>query len=146
MRAMRSYRFTLIEILAAIAIIVVLVGLVLGVASAASRSAAEARTKARLEQMVLALQECYQDRGFHPQQATPGSLNFATGTFVHSQTGRPYLEGYTGGTYLDAWNEPFQYQADATVAAGYLLWSKGRDKATTTAADQLDDICSWKQR
>jgi type II secretion system protein G len=140
----RSHRqcFTLIEVLATMAIIMVLAGLALGVATAVTRNAAEARTKARLEAMTMALQEFFQDRGYYPQQAA-GDANF--GAFRHSQTNRPYMEGVPEVTvanpYLDAWQRPFQYKYEAGDDH-YRLWSTGRDKASGTE----DDICSWKKR
>ncbi|MBN2450506.1 MAG: type II secretion system protein GspG [Lentisphaeria bacterium] len=140
--------FTLIEILAVIAIMFVLAGLVIGVAAAVSRNSAEAKTKAALEKMMLALQEHSLDRGYHPGEAVMAgsssgfvSFNIANlDDFRHTQTGRPYLEGYAGGAYLDGWKNPFQYRLDADM--GYRLRSLGDDELPDTE----DDICSWKQR
>ncbi len=152
MRPMTTKRFTLIELLTVMAIIFVLAGLLMGVSNVVSRNMHEARTKARMEAMMTALQEHFQDRGYFPQQAGGGDLNFTAAAFTHSQTGRPYLEGYSGGLYLDGWQRAFQYStADAGGTAwseGYHLWSRGPDYRPPpgSAGTDLDDICSWKQR
>lgn len=160
MQPTKTRRFTLIELLTVMAIIFVLAGLVMGVSGVVSRNMHEARTKARMEAMMTALQEHYQDRGYYPQQATAADLSFTATAFTHTQTGRPYLEGYNGGAYLDGWERPFLYAtADSAGVAypeGYHLWSKGRDKTTypgvhtsddpPNPANAVDDICSWKQR
>lgn len=143
----RQARFTLVELLTVMSIIFILAALLVGVSSVVSNNMHEARTKARLEAMMMALQEHFQDRGYYPQQAAAGDLNFTAAEFTHTQTGRPYLEGSTPGQpYLDGWQRPFQYStADAGGTPwpeGYHLWSNGRDRNPGTA----DDISSWKQR
>jgi type II secretory pathway pseudopilin PulG len=148
MRSVTTRRFTLIELLTVMGIIAALTALLVGVSAMVTRNIHEARTKARLEAMMTALQEHYQDRGYYPQQTTAGDLNFTASAFVHSQTGRPYLEGYNGGPYLDGFQQPFQYQTGdrSTMPEGYHLWSKGKDMQTGATATEQDDICSWKQR
>ena len=159
MRTMYRKTFTLIELLAAMAIIAILAALIIGVSSVASRNMMEARTKARLEAMMTALQEHFQDRGYYPQPSPSNAtievdFNAAPfGQFWHSQTQRPYIEdtkikGFTSGEesrYLDGWGrEAFRYQLHSTE--GYRLWSYGADKKSGTAEEKQDDICSWKQR
>lgn len=149
--AIRNHReasFTLIELLTVMTIIFIMTAVLIGVASLVSNNAHEAKTKARLEAMMIALQEHFQDRGYFPQQVAAGDLDLSAVTFVHSQTGRPYLEGYNGGPYLDGWQRAFQYSTHDTQSTpqpwpeGYRLWSNGNDKTGGTE----DDICSWKQR
>jgi len=146
--------FTLIELLTTMGIIAILAAMIVGVSSVVSRNMMEARTKARLEAMMTALEDYRRDRGYYPQLGLGSSdwadLSFATlSDFKHMQTSRPYLEDYAGGPYEDAWGEPYQYTIEADVAlgsgsteTGYWLRSKGRDKKPDTD----DDICSWKQR
>lgn len=161
-------RFTLIELLTVMAIIFVLAAMIVGVSAVVSRNMAEAKTKSRLEAMRLALQEYQQDRGYFPQLVAPSSsttpwvvldLNLSNpssvGYFKHTQTGRPYLEGYAGGVYKDGWDRSFLYTIDpATVGSeGYRLKSRGHDKKTPDdpedpgqpASTADDDICSWRQ-
>ncbi|NLF19511.1 MAG: prepilin-type N-terminal cleavage/methylation domain-containing protein [Lentisphaerae bacterium] len=151
--------FTLIELLTAMAIIAILAAMVLGVSAVVSRNMMEARTKARLEAMMMALQEHFQDRGYYPQPSTAGAtieVDFSVAPFDqfwHSQTERPYLEdtkikdfsGDDETRYLDGWGrEAFRYQLHSTE--GYRLWSYGADKKSGTTEEKQDDICSWKQR
>lgn len=165
----RSVRFTLVELLTVMAIIFIMAALIVGVSSLVSRNMMEAKTKSKLEAMMIALQEYHQDRGYFPQlvSASPSTtvwvvldLNLSdpanVGYFKHTQTGRPYLEGYAGGVYKDGWDRSFLYTIDsATVGAeGYRLKSRGQDKKTPDDPDDLgqpastaeDDLCSWKQR
>ena len=136
---MKQRYFTIIELLAVIAILFVMAGMVLGIAAGVSRARNAGATKAKLEKMMLALQEHFQDRGFYPMQAA-GDANFSP--FKNSQTGRPYLEGYEEGTdYMDGWHHPFQYKYQSGDTT-YKLWSMGSDGVSGTD----DDICSWKQR
>jgi len=134
---LRRHSFSMIEIVTVMAIIFIMVAMIVGVAGGVSRSRSEATTKAKMEKMMLALQEHLQDRGYFPIQAA-GNASFAE--FTHTQTGRPYLEGYAPGTvYNDAWNRPFKYEYQAGDPT-YKLWSQGKN-----TADAADDICSWKQ-
>ncbi len=150
----RNLRFTLIELLTVMAIIFVLAAMIVGVSAVVSRNMAEAKTKAKLEAAMLALQEYQQDRGYFPPLSGADSgwvdLSLVLDDFRNTQTGRPYLEGYAGGVYKDGWEKPFQYTTDAATAlggtppaseTGYWLRSNGHDKAGGTE----DDICSWKQ-
>jgi type II secretory pathway pseudopilin PulG len=163
MRSHKTARFTLLELLAVMSIIFIMAALLVGVTSVVSRNMHEAKTKARMEAMMMALQEHFQDRGYYPQQAPAVAVNFTA--FTHTQTGRPYLEGY-GPTvgYLDGWERPFLYAtadaANVPYPEGYHLWSRGHDKKTfpavdtsidnlgtaATAANTADDINSWGKR
>jgi prepilin-type N-terminal cleavage/methylation domain-containing protein len=153
MWSVKTRRFTLIELLTVMAIIVVLAALLIGISGMVTRNMAEARTKARMEAMMMALQAHFQDRGYYPQLTNASTawvdLDIDTAQFNHTQTGRPYLEGLVPGPggvtkYLDGWQMPFRYTIDpAEVGAeGYRLKSWGHDKTDGTE----DDICSWKQR
>jgi hypothetical protein len=132
----------------------------------------EAKTKARMEAMMMAMQEYHQDRGYFPQQLSSGTdasagwvhLNIAVGDFRNIQTARPYIEGFGTSAfasvtsalalvndYVDAWNCSFQYTTRAATALGstaaaseqgYWLRSLGPDKT----ADTADDINSWGKR
>ncbi len=148
MQPTKTRRFTLIELLTVMAIIFVLAGLVMGVSGVVSRNMHEARTKARMEAMMMALQEHYQDRGYYPQLTTASTtwvdLVLDITQFKHTQTGRPYLESFVGGAYLDGWEKVFQYTTNPAEVGteGYRLRSGGPDKTQANG----DDVCSWKQR
>ncbi len=147
----RSVRFTLVELLTVMAIIFIMAALIVGVSSLVSRNMMEAKTKSKLEAMMIALQEYQQDRGYFPQTTVTINVDFNAApfnNFASTQTARPYLEGmkvsgFAAGedsVYRDGWNRPFRYELHATE--GYRLWSDGADKAAGTE----DDVCSWKQR
>jgi prepilin-type N-terminal cleavage/methylation domain-containing protein len=58
--------FTLIELLVTISVIMILAGLTVGAVSRASRSAREARVRAELNQMVLAIESYKEAMGMYP--------------------------------------------------------------------------------
>ena len=159
--------FTLIELLATIAIIAVLAGIVMAGLSFASRRSIEAQTIARMEQFQIALEEYKKDYGVYPIQTTAGNIDFnsaAWDVFVNwdragekegnskNKKKKPYMEGIfhdtanTTNLFLDGNGEPFQYQYPNTVSSRnttkYALWSKGADGTDGNE----DDICSWKQK
>ena len=169
---MKTRRFTLIELLSVIVIISILAGLVIGASSFASRHAAVAKTISALEKMKLALEEHRQDRGYYPIRTTgPAELAtiFGTGAtppnWRHSSTNRPYLEGWDGSRYTDAWGNSFYYECGANGGTmnpeSYDLWSMGPDRtqgdadvigntnsfadAQTVNASESDDITNWKR-
>ena len=170
----RTHRFTLVELMAVIAIIAILAGIVLGGLSFASRKSMEAQTIARMEQFQLALENFHKDYGYYPVQTTAGDVDFsdeAWDIFVNwnrsqdkdgnpkNKQNKPYMEGiyHNYGKYLDGNGEPFQYQYpnndNTRNTTKYALWSKGIDgksqygtNGTNKSADDKDDICSWKQK
>jgi general secretion pathway protein G len=130
-KTMKRRCFSLIELLTVMGIIAILAGMVIGGAGIASRKAAEAKTIAKLEQMQIALDKYYQEQGYYPQQDPPDKFSAkfsSSGSFVSPNNGKPYLEGYTGGEYVDAWGQPFYYQCPGTMnPEKYDLWSTGQD-------------------
>ena len=130
--------FTLIELLATIMIITVLLGLVIGGAQLAGRKSEEAKIKARMERLELALEEYKDDWGYYP--VYNGQLNFD----LQSPSGTYYLEDYTDeeNAYGQSGTgtEPFRYTYPGTHnPASYDLRALGADVQAGTD----DDITNW---
>ncbi len=144
-------RFSLVELLASITIIGLLMAMIIGGSTFARRQGTRAKTMAQLKQMEIALESYRQDHGYYPQQE---AAQIQWTNFVHSDTRRPYLEGYTGGDYTDAWGRAFWYQCPGTMQPQkYDIWSLGPDgkhgDGGSTAAAALvttdnDDVTNWK--
>lgn len=78
--------FTLMELLAAIAIIAVLAGLLLPSLGAARGSALKARTKVQFEQWAAAMEQYRQEYGCYPAVGTDGKLATAADTLQFVRT------------------------------------------------------------
>lgn len=163
---MRKTRaFTLVEILTVIAIIAILVGIALGVAKYASNKAHRTKTLAKLRTLEIGLDNCRDDLGYFPLTDGHGIVQLGEtftsgcdklsdmaanwllqkGKFRHTQTGRPYVEGYDGGDYVDAWGRPFLYRCDGDAnqhnKQSFDLFSAGSDGQIGTD----DDITNWQR-
>lgn len=168
----RRAPFTIIELLTVIVIISILTGLVLGIASFASNKAHTSKTLAKMLALEDAINQFKQDRGFYPSSgdctdnivrfgarndyksgakgedvdaaaATDRHYLLSKGKFVNTQTGGPYIAGYQGGAYVDAWGRPFLYRCDGNQnnKQTFDLWSAGRDGKIGTD----DDVTNWKR-
>lgn len=152
MKNAQTRRFTLIELLAVIAIITLLVGLIVGGVSVGMRKASEAKTRGRMHQLELALDQYRRDWGYAPvsegtacsqYKVLPGD---ATNTisvvrwnaaFLRTPAGKQYLEEYpvaaapdttTLATFNDGFDSPFYYRCPGIVnIESYDLWSSGAD-------------------
>lgn len=163
----RIRHFTLVELMLVMAIIALLSGLILGMATYASRRAADSKTQSRLNQLEIAIEQYRQDRGHLPQAATPREVNWDDEDFKNSQ-GVLYLQKYPvdsdsadNNIYEDGRGEPFWYECPGTMnPQSYDLWSMGKDEqhgdgggtgagnapnAQNTAAQNSDDITNWKR-
>ena len=153
---MKRHSFTLVELMAVIAIVAILAGILLGGVSFAQNRAREAQTIARMEQFQIALEAFRADYGFYPMQAA-GDVDFSHTSenttwdlftnYTPNKRGKAYMEGIHGsyGKFLDGYGEPFQYEYPAAASRNttkFALWSKGSDGSNGTD----DDICSWKQK
>ena len=165
-------RFTLVELLMVMVVMIILMGLAVGVTGYVTRRAAEAKTISLLEQMMVALEQYREDRGYYPIKADPVAIQWDEDDFK-SKKGILYLGGYPAdgnddddNTYLDGFGEPFYYEYPGTMnPEAYDLWSKGTDgnhgvsgvnddsagstddegDAQTADADDSDDIANWKR-
>jgi type II secretory pathway pseudopilin PulG len=165
----RRSPFTVIELLAVMVIVAILAGLILGVSRYASAKGHDSKTLSQLLALEDALGQFQEDRGYNMSTnaltndilqlgshfpaadvnpigtvaTTDPCYRFTSGRFVHSQTGNPYIPGYNGGPYLDAWKRPFLYRCDGNQnnTSTFDIWSAGRDGVIGTD----DDITNWKR-
>jgi len=144
--------FTLLELLAVLAIVAVLTSLVIGVGRRASESSRLARAKSELAALAVALESYRREHGDFPRttdgavlvQSLIGRLDPAGG--VLPVAGRPQLEvakftvtldpfADSSAALLDPWGQPYRY-AYASRSSGwqsheYLLVSAGPDEQLT---------------
>jgi prepilin-type N-terminal cleavage/methylation domain-containing protein len=150
--------FTMVELLATIAIIAVVAGIVLGGMNFAARRADEAKTLAIMAEFEMALDAFKHDNGYYPPCATAsdikyklnssGKVNIVLGSdylFENAQ-GRAYMElgqiTTAPQNFVDAWGNALQYQCPGTNnPQSYDLWSKGAKTGNTA-----DDIGNWQKR
>jgi len=153
----KRHFFTLVELLATIAIIAIVAGIVLGGMNFASRRADEAKTLAIMAEFEMALDAFKHDNGYVPPCTTAtdvqykldgaSKVNIVLGAdylFENAQ-GRAYMEfgqvTTTGQNLVDAWGNPLQYQCPGTHnAESYDLWSTG-----PKISDTNDDIGNWQK-
>ncbi len=140
--------FTLLELLAVVALVALLCGLLLGAARRVVEVGRTARTKAELAVLAAALENYQRLYGDYPQTADPSQLlqsllgrrgprNTVSSTpsllgLAHYRTvaGRdPW--GDVSATLIDAWDQPYQYiYKDPAASWGqvsYVLYSRGPD-------------------
>ncbi len=116
-RASKTHRragFTLIEILLVVVIIGILVGMAIPRLGGRVRQAEEARARADIQNIGMALRLYELDMGEYP-----GSLDALVNNPGGSRWNGPYLEG---GIPRDPWGESYQYQR---TDRGYTLRSSG---------------------
>ena len=168
---MKRSPFTLVELLAVIAIIIILVGMVIGLAGIAREKAAESKTKMKMKNLELLLEKYKDERGAYPVAETRqdiGTLLNATDATTgkpkffskESNGARPYVSDLTGpDSCKDGWKKQIQYYRPSVIdathlapqAGAYDLWSLGPNQATgyapgtaTPGTVDGDDLCNWK--
>jgi general secretion pathway protein G len=150
--------FTLVEMMAVIALIVVLVGLVIGAAKYAETKAARSRAEVEIATMEAALESYKADNGIYPNTALPRGNVGNSANLVASLVGgsKKYYGFKLGQTqvvaavvcFIDPFGRPYNYYCTTPPVAGdqenkstFDLWSYGPDGQDNTA----DDITNWKQ-
>ena len=141
----RRRSFTMIELLAVMAVIAILAALVIGGTRLAFRKGQEGAIRAKLNKMTLALDQYKRDWGYYPiwpltATSTVYDLNYemkapapSNTTYLDEST-QPYRQGGSG-------SKPFQYRYPGTNnPQKYDLWSLGVDETANTT----DDITNWK--
>jgi len=147
---MKKHAFTLIELLAVIAIIAVLAGLLIGGLNHASKKADIAKTQALIEQLQEALEQYKQCYGTYPfaQPAKNAELTVSSGKilfcgkkFYNPKTNKPFIE-LEPGEIKDAWDNALRYQCPGDKnKQKYDLFSMGADGNPNTD----DDITNWER-
>lgn len=141
------HSFTLIELLAVIAVIVILAGLLLGGARIAMQKASEGKTRSQIHQLEIAFEQYRQEWGFYPLQPTATILwktimtgTDDSGTYYHglesklsnSNTHQYFFtrESFKFSTTscVDPFGKDYYYQYPGTVNKnGFDIWSAGAD-------------------
>ena len=151
MATSRKHPFTLVELLAVIAIILLLAGLTIGGLNYAARRSDLAKTLAIMTEFETALDAFKADYGYYPVQKTADDVDFSKNiwdTFTNrtaNKRNRPYLEGIAPSEkLLDAYGNALQYEYPNSESSRnttkFALWSKGPKED-----DASDDICNWNQ-
>jgi prepilin-type N-terminal cleavage/methylation domain-containing protein len=124
--------FTLVEVLAVIAIIVMMIGLVVGISSMAGIKADEAKARANIQEILNGLQGHMLKTGSYPltvgaqqNMSVAGGFNFST------------ITNFAPNAKMkDPWGRGYWYQR--VGPRSIRVWSWGRDGRNNTA----DDISS----
>jgi len=120
--------FTLVELLATIAVIVILAGLTLGTLGYVNRKGAEGRAKAEVAALAAAIDSYKLDYGSYPP---PGDLYKELTAQGQVNTNKVYFEpkgsitqNTTNGPFLDPWGAPYNYRTNNLRNVGFFdLWS-----------------------
>ena len=142
--------FTLVELLAVVAIIAIVAGIVIGISGYASKKADRGRALSDLERIKLGLEEFRVNKGryFIPKslneiEVTDTSVNGSDGNITFWNAVTNYVVGYhaannPGGVRnLDPWGNAYMYSNISKYA--YRLYSRGPNKT-----DPSDDVDSSK--
>ena len=112
--------FTLVELLAVMAIIGILATIIIGVSSYAGRKAKESRAIADMEKLKTAVEEYKIEFGMYPDTGTFNSDPDALKRFVSDVK------------FVDPWDRPYEYTKVSEYQ--YTILSQG---ATTNAEDDI---------
>ena len=151
----RRHPFTLIEMLAVVAIIAILAGLIVGGAKFAFDKSQESAIEMRMKTLEMALDEYKKDWGYYPIMKTEG--DFKTRFLAppgdknnnlkwDSGEGAPYIETYTD--FTESYKQSkggvaFRYQYPGSHnTKKYDLQAYGLDEES----DTTDDIKNWTQQ
>ncbi len=116
--------FTLVELLVVLAIIGLIAGLVAPQVLRYLDSAKVDTAKAQIKNFENALELFYIDTGHYPS-TEQGLAALASRPSDGSAWNGPYVK--SGGSFLDPWNNPYQYRSPAD-SKPYEIISLGRDR------------------
>lgn len=127
--------FTLVELLAVIAVIALLSSIILGTAGYMTKKADRSHCMAQLEQLKTALEEYRMEVGRYP--AYTGSVNNVT--FIDALSNNVPESAFVDLEFTDPWGQALQYESGQRFS--YELYSIGPNGNLNTT----DDIYSEKQ-
>ena len=126
--------FTLVELLATVAVIAVVAGLVLGTLGYVNRKGAEGRAKAEVAALSAAIDSYKLDYGSYPAPPDLFRELTAQGTL---NTNKVYFEprgsiasNPTNGPFMDPWGTAYNYRTNELRNIGFFdLWSTAGGKS-----------------
>jgi general secretion pathway protein G len=119
--------FTLVELLAVLAIIGILLGLAFGIGAYASRSARRSKAFSQIERLANAVQAALVEDGALPLSLLEITNRLPSGFTYESSTGLP----------LDPWGNPYEYVHQTNSPYSYFLFSYGPDGVDSNPANDI---------
>jgi general secretion pathway protein G len=121
--------FTLVELLATIAVIMVVAGLTMGTLGYVNRKGAEGRAKAEVAAISAAIDSFKLDHGQYPPVASlykeltgQGAINPGK---VYFEPRSNMVTDITTGPFLDPWGKPYNYQTNNVRNVGFFdFWTQ----------------------
>ncbi len=125
--------FTLVELLATIAVIVVVASLTLGTLGYVNRKGAEGRAKAEVAALAAAIDNYKLDYGAYPAPADLFKELTAQGQVntnkVYFEPKGSIAQNMTNGPFLDPWGAAYNYRTNNLRNVGFFdLWSTSGGK------------------
>lgn len=110
--------FTLIELLAVVAIIALLAGLLLPAVMSSRNKAYEAKARGQIKNLQIAIEQYAQEYSVLPDDSSYSTLINCLqneGSYDGAGRGIPFLEvqGNSPGTYIDPWGNPYNVALDS---------------------------------
>ncbi|MFW5996835.1 MAG: type II secretion system protein GspG [Verrucomicrobiota bacterium] len=147
-----TYNFTLIELLAVIAIIGILAGIVISVSNLAGSQASISKCKSQMSQLETALQQYKDDQGYYPVQDDSDDEPFTWDVLHENEpdsTDDPYIDPdqfdiNQDNELIDPFGAAFRYRYPGDHNTdSYDLWSYGPDGESSEEEEKKDDITNW---
>ena len=140
------FGFTVIELLAVIAIIGILAAILLPALSKARVMAKKSNASGEIHQLVVALRMYAEDWGTYPTNPSSDDCDDLIAALEDNVGNGPYCEWPADkksvGNLLDPWERSYIYRYPATYGGSrgiaFNIWSKGPNEG-----DDGDDIKSW---
>lgn len=120
----RKKGFTIIELLAVMAIIAVLLGVGIAGYNLVGREARESRAIADIEKIRFALEEYRVEYGQYPLSELPVSVKDLVDGLTMEQA-RLFVGTATGADFLDPWGATYRYACNERFA--YRIWSENME-------------------
>lgn len=136
MEKMRKKKgFTLIEIMVVISIIGIILGIAIPSVSMYRRRAKEAKARADIENLGIAIKMYQVDNGSYPNASGLVST-LESGGYMEFKD-----EEVVSGNFVDPWRNPYQYDSDGGHNSSFDIYSYGHNKIDESGGG--DDITNW---